>query len=126
MLLLTACGKEVNEFSSADLLGTWTVAQSTFTTYENGVVADTNTEKQVGTMTFNEDGTGIFVQANEKQAITWASENGKVIVQSLSGKFNHAFEVVSGDSSHQEWFSKFDSDATGKTLTVEVSFVLNR
>lgn len=97
IIALTSCSRDPEDRLPGDWIMTWTMTSSG----NYGGESETETYLQVGTATFNEDGTGIMTMDGEVEAIIWTATEDKVTL-SIDGDAI-VFDVVENERKVQKW-----------------------
>lgn len=138
----TSCGEyleidlddlnDLNGGGSSDLIGTWDITSMKASTFQSMVLQEETEETDMGTLTFNSNGSGSYsinsteTEVTESGDFDWFENDDKVIMNVLtlsdsvtSDNLAIAWEVVSGGSVSQEWmadfsyYSELDTDPYG-------------
>ena len=120
---------------SSELVGTWDITSVKTSIYQSMVLQDQTEEADLGTLTFNSNGSGSYAinstdnDVTESGSFDWFENDDKVIMNVLtlsdsitSDNLAIAWEVIVGGDDSQEWgadfsyYSELDVDPYGNPV----------
>lgn len=121
LFAFASCGSDYGDIlngggnlNNSNLPGTWSITKMTQNAYVDGVLEDSNVQENLGTLTFESDGSGTYaIQQEESTAsgsFDWFEKNDKLFMNFLSlsediitDNFALAWDVVQNTSTTQRW-----------------------
>ncbi len=117
-LAFGACSKYTG--TSTNLVGTWNISSMTERTYSGGTLQNDTTVYDLGTLTFNKAGDGLFSISSTSTGhastgtFDWFEQNSKVFINPInltdsimSKNLAIGFEVITNTAKQQVWSSEF-------------------
>jgi len=118
VFILASCSKEARFEKRID--GTWNIAKLSNQTYEDGKLTDDYTFNDIGTITFEKDGTGemtvILFGTSTSESFTWTATSTHI---SIDGD---PMEIIENKKKTQVWTSD-ETEVVGGVTTREVSSI---
>ncbi len=113
VLTLAACEKYTGTTSS-NLVGTWDIYSMTQNTYTNGILDSTDVQNDLGTLTFDADGSGTYSVSNGEESSSgsfdYFEKNDKVFINMINlsdsvmtKNFAIGFDVKTNTATQQVW-----------------------
>ena len=115
-VVAVGCGKVEKVLPKKD--GTWKTTKQEQRDYENDVLQSTTTAITTTKFTFQDDGTGSYVDDGTTSAFTWSvnDDNDKITVCEEFGgiSFCFTYDVIESKGSSQVWYGEI-VDGTSRT-----------
>lgn len=133
VLALSACDQYLGGISN--LSGTWDIYSITQKAYTNSTLDTSSIQNDVGTFTFDSDGTGTYSVENEDNSSSgsfdWFEQNDKVFINPtnfsdsiFTKNLAIGFDVITNTATQQVWsltysyYQTEDNPATGYEMEV--------
>jgi hypothetical protein len=98
--------------------GTWKVTKQEQRDYQNDVLQTTTSAITTTDFTFQDDGTGTYVDGGETSAFTWTvnDDNDKITICEVFGgiSFCFTYDIIESKSNNQIWYGEL-VDGTDRT-----------
>lgn len=109
--------------------GVWNVTSATQRDYEDGTLVSTTTEtSNLGTYTFNSDGTGVIADDSTSENITWSanSDNDQVTIAADGGGLALVYDVLESEKKKQKWQTSLEIEILGVVSRTEFEMEMER
>ena len=122
-IVAVGCGKVEKILPKKD--GTWTTTKQVEREYENDVLQSTDDTISVSEFTFQDDGSGTYVEGGASYAFTWSvnDDNDEISVcESFSGvSFCFTYDIVESSKDAQKWYGEIVDDNFRTELELELA-----